>query len=257
MSGDVDAILIGAGHNALVAANLLAEQGWSVLVLEEQNEPGGAVRSGEITEPGFTSDLFSSFYPLAVASPVIRSLDLERHGLTWCRSPLAVAHPQADGGCAVISLDLDETASSLESFGAGDGQAWRDLYAYWEQVGGPLIDALLRPFPPIRGAARLLTAFGPSGLLPFGRFSVLPVRRLAEERFRGVGGGWLLGGNALHADLTPESAGGGLFGWVLCGLGQQYGFPAAKGGSRQLIKALVGRLASHGGRLDAASASRA
>ena len=57
MSGDVDAILIGAGHNALVAANLLAEQGWSVLVLEEQNEPGGAVRSGEITEPGFTSDL--------------------------------------------------------------------------------------------------------------------------------------------------------------------------------------------------------
>ena len=225
MSGDVDAILIGAGHNALVAANLLAEQGWSVLVLEEQNEPGGAVRSGEITEPGFTSDLFSSFYPLAVASPVIRSLDLERHGLTWCRSPLAVAHPQADGGCAVISLDLDETASSLESFGAGDGQAWRDLYAYWEQVGGPFIDALLRPFPPIRGAARLLTAFGPSGLLRvraiLGAAGAAARRRaLPRRRWR-----WLLGGNALHADLTPESAGGGLFGWVLCGLGQQYGFP--------------------------------
>ena len=75
----------------------------------------------------------------------------------------------------------------------------------------------------------------------------MPVRRLAEERFRGEGGAWLLAGNALHADLTPESAGGGLFGWVLCGLGQQHGFPVPEGGAGRLTAALVDRLHAHGG----------
>jgi phytoene dehydrogenase-like protein len=247
---DFDAIVIGAGHNGLVAANMLAERGWSVLVLEAEDAPGGAVKSGEITEPGFTSDLFSAFYPLAAASPAIRALELERHGLRWRRSPLAVAHPQPDGACSAISLDLDETAALLERFAPGDGEAWRDLYAYWEQAGGPFIDALLRPFPPVRGGARLAAALGPRGLVRFGRFALVPVRRLAEERFAGDGGAWLLAGNALHADLTPDSAGGGLFGWVLCGLAQQYGFPVPEGGAGRLTAALVDRLRAHGGQLE-------
>jgi phytoene dehydrogenase-like protein len=247
---DVDALVVGAGPNGLVAANLLAQRGWSVLVLEAEDEPGGAVRSGEITEPGFVSDLFSSFYPLAVASPAIRSLELERHGLRWRRSPVALAHPQADGACPLISIDLDESAESLDRSAPGDGEAWRDLYAYWRRAGGPFMDALLRPFPPLRGAARLAGALGPAGLLRFARFAIAPVRRLSAERFSGPGGGWLLAGNALHADLTPDSAGGGLFGWILCGLGQQYGFPAAEGGSARLTAALVARLRAHGGRLE-------
>lgn len=250
MSGDVDAVLIGAGHNCLVAANVLRERGWSVLVLEAEDEPGGAVKSGELTEPGFTSDLFSAFYPLAAASPAIRALGLERHGLRWRRAPLAVAHPQPDGTCAVISADIEETAASLERFAPGDGAAWHDLYAYWQRAGGPFMETLLRPFPPFRGAVRLAAALGPKGLLRFGRFSLLPVRRLAEERFRGDGGAWLLAGNALHADLTPDSAGGGLFGWVLCGLGQQYGFPVPEGGAGRLTSALVDRLQSNGGRIE-------
>jgi phytoene dehydrogenase-like protein len=247
---DFDAIAIGAGHNALVAANLLAERGWNVLVLEAEDAPGGAVKSGAITEPGFTSDLFSAFYPLAVASPAIRSLELERHGLRWRRSPLAVAHPQPDGACAAISSDLDESAASVERFAPGDGDRWREFYDYWRQAGEPFLDALLRPFPPLRGGARLAASLGPGGLLRFLRFSLVPVRTLAEERFRGDGAAWLLAGNALHADFTPEANGSGLFGWVLCGLGQQHGFPAPEGGAGQLTAALVARLRAHGGRLE-------
>jgi phytoene dehydrogenase-like protein len=247
---DFDAVVIGAGHNGLVAANMLAERGWSVVVVEAEDAPGGAVKSGEITEPGFVSDLFSAFYPLAAASPAIRALELERHGLRWRRSPLAVAHPQPDGACAGIAADVDETAAMLERFAPGDGEAWRSLYAYWERAGGPFLDALLHPFPPLRGAIRLAAALGPRGLLRFGRFAVMPVRRLAEERFRGDGGAWLLAGNALHADLTPESAGGGLFGWVLCGLGQQHGFPVPEGGAGRLTAALVDRLQAHGGQIE-------
>ena len=55
----------GPGPNGLVAANRLADAGWRVLVLEAQPEPGGAVRSGELTKPGFVHDRFSAFYPLA------------------------------------------------------------------------------------------------------------------------------------------------------------------------------------------------
>ena len=249
MGSDVDAIVIGAGHNGLVAANVLAEHGWRVLVLEAQPTPGGAVKSGELTEPGFTSDLFSAFYPLAVASPALRALELGHHGVRWRRAPLPVAHPQADGRCAVLSLDPDETAASLERFAPGDGERWHAFQGTWRQAGGPFLDALLRPFPPLRGSARLAAALGPRGLLRFTRFALLPVRRLAEERFRGEGAAWLLAGNALHADLTPESVGGGLFGWVLCGLGQEHGFPVPEGGAGRLVDALAARLRAHGGEL--------
>ena len=109
-----DAVVIGAGPNGLVAANLLADAGWSVEVLEAQDRPGGAVKSGEHVEPGFVHDQFSSFYPLTAASPTMRGLELERYGLRWSHGPLVVAHPTSDGSCAVLSRNLDETAASLE-----------------------------------------------------------------------------------------------------------------------------------------------
>ena len=84
---DADAVVIGAGPNGLVAANVLADAGWNVVVLEANDEPGGAVRTAEVTAPGFRNDLFSAFYPLAVMSPAMRGLDLERHGLRWVHAP--------------------------------------------------------------------------------------------------------------------------------------------------------------------------
>jgi phytoene dehydrogenase-like protein len=246
----VDAVVIGAGHNGLVAANLLADARWDALVLEAEASPGGAVRSAELVEPGFRNDVFSAFYPLAAASPVIRGLDLERHGLTWRRSRIALAHPGRDGGGAALSLDLDETAASLDRFARGDGDGWRRLYGLWERIGEELIDALFSPFPPLRAGARLARRLGPPELLRFVRFGVLPVRRLADETFAGGGGGWLLAGNTLHSDLTPESAGGGLYGWLLSCLGQEHGYPVPQGGAGELSGALARRLEGRGGRIE-------
>ena len=245
-----DAIVVGAGHNGLVAANLLADAGWSVLVLESQLEPGGAVRSGELTVPGVVHDLFSAFYPLAAASPHIAGLGLGDYGLRWRRSPHVLAHPTPDGRCAVLSTDLDTTAASLDTYAAGDGDAWRRLYGLWERVGGSFLEAMLRPFPPVRGALGLATTLGPKGLLRFARHAVLPVRRLAEEEFGGAGGGLLLAGNTLHTDLSPDTTAGGLFGWLLCSLGQQHGFPVPEGGAGRLTDALVRRLEARGGRVE-------
>lgn len=88
MGGQVaDAVVIGSGPNGLVAANALADAGLDVVVLEAADHFGGAVSSAEVTAPGFISDMFSASYPLAAASPVIQDLELDAHGLEWCRAP--------------------------------------------------------------------------------------------------------------------------------------------------------------------------
>ena len=243
--------MIGAGPNGLAAANVLASAGWDVVLLEAQSEPGGAARSGELTgEAGFTHDYFSAFYPLSAASPAFREFDLESHGLRWRRAPLVVAHPVRDGSSPVLSMDLEETCASLDAFAPGDGDGWRRLYGLWEKVGDDLVEALLgRLFPPV-GPAVSMAASLRRDLVRFVRFSLLSVRRLGEEEFRGDGGPRLLAGNALHADLTPDSVAGGLYGWLLCCIGQQRGWPVPEGGAGQITRALVRRFESVGGRVE-------
>ncbi|GAA1747476.1 NAD(P)/FAD-dependent oxidoreductase [Luedemannella helvata] len=245
-----DAVVIGAGHNGLVAANLLADAGWDVIVLEATAAPGGAVASAEITVPGYLSDLCSAFYPFATLPGPLEDLNLFEYGLAWRHAPDVLAHLHPDGRAAVLNLDPQRTAASVADFAGADADAWLALYQDWLAIGDRLIEAIMRPFPPVRGGFGLLRRARVAGGLRLARLGVLPVRRLGQERFAGEGATLLLAGSAMHTDLSPDEAGSGLYGWLLGMVGQQYGFPVPAGGAGALTAALVDRLAARGGRVE-------
>ncbi|MCW2963033.1 MAG: dependent oxidoreductase [Actinomycetia bacterium] len=187
---------------------MLADAGWSVLVCEAEGEPGGAVRSGELIEPGFVHDRFSAFFPLAAASPVFRALGIElpfRHG------PLVLAHPALDGSCAVLSRD----------------EPWPELAAVWERLEPAVLRGMTTPFPQVRAALQALPA-------------LRPVRIEGELRRR------LVLGNTLHSDLPPHSLLGRAFGLMLTAFAQRHGYPCIEGGSGRITDALVTRARERG-----------
>ena len=238
--------MIGAGHNGLVAANLLVDAGWDVQMLEATPHPGGAVRSGYVTAPGYLSDLFSAFYPLGYTSPVLRGLDL---GIQWTHAPSVLTHLLPDDRAATIDRDLGRTMASMEQFAAGDGDRWKATYDEWRGLSPLLLDAILRPFPPVRAGLGLARKLRTAGALRLARRVMLSVRDLGTELFDGEGAMLALAGCALHTDLTPEAAGGGLYGWLLAMLGQEHGWPVPVGGSQQITAALVARFRQRGGRI--------
>ncbi len=244
-----DAIVIGAGHNGLVAANLLADAGWQVLVLEAADTPGGAVHTAEVTAPGFRNDLCSAFFPMTALSPVMAGLDLGSHGLEWTHAPLVLGHLLPDDRFVTLHRDLDRTTASIAEFARADVGAWQRLVEQWQSLRDPLLASLFSPFPPLRGAARLAGRAGVAELTRLARMLLLPARRLAEENFAGEGARLLIAGNALHADVGIDGAGSGVFGWLLAMAAQDVGFPVPVGGAGELAEALVRRLRSRGGEI--------
>ena len=249
MSDHYDAIVVGAGPNGLVAANRLADAGWSVLVLEAQPGVGGAVRSDRDVDPDFVHDTFSSFYPLAAASPAIRSFDLERHGLTWRHAPGVLGHPLRDGDWALLHRDRDRTAAMLEGHRRGDGEAWLELCAQWDVIGPSIVGALLSPFPPVRHGLGGLARVRRAGGLDLVRTLLTPANELGRSRFAGVAPRLLLAGNAGHADIPLDAPGSGLMGLLMSMLGQTVGFPVPEGGAGRLTQALAQRLVGLGGQI--------
>ncbi len=249
-SQTADAVIIGAGPNGLVAACTLADAGWDVVVLEANDTVGGAVRS-ERRVDGYVHDMYSSFYPLAAASPVLQALDLGAHGLTWAHAPAVVAHllgPDAERA-AVLHRDVLDTAALLETDHKGDGEAWIRLFEHWQRVRDPLLDALFSPFPPVKAGARLFGRLGVHDTLWTLRMFSLPVHRMGQELFKGRMGPALLTGNALHADVPAMAAVSGVFGWLLVMLGQDVGFPVPQGGAGMLAEALASRARAAGAQI--------
>jgi len=236
---DPDAIVIGAGPNGLVAANVLADAGWSVLVLEAKNRPGGAVWTTENTLPGFHHDVGAAFFPFGQTSPAFLPLNLEDHGLVWKHAPLDSAHPALDGSCAAIGRDLEATKQTLGE----DARAWEKLALWHRETREKLLDALLSTLP----AAAQMLRFGPANLLRLAAVAASSGRGFAERTFRTEAARRVFPALALHTDVGPDDPFGAIVGFMLGVLASSGGFSVPQYGAASITKALLSRLEKQGG----------
>ncbi len=242
-----DAIVIGAGPNGLAAAIRLAGAGLSVTVLEAADAPGGAVRTEELTLPGFRHDTFSAVHPAGAASPVFGAMPLHRHGLEWVHPAACVAHTLTPGSSAVLYRDTAATAASLDDLHPGDGERWVSFVQPFLDAFEGVRATMLSAFPPVLGPAKLLAQAGPRPGLTFARLLPGTSSALGRRLFEGDGARAWLSSAALHGDTPPDGRGSAIAAFYLLLLGHAVGWPSPRGGAGRLTAALVAHLAELGG----------
>ena len=230
------AVVVGAGPNGLAAACVLARAGLEVEVFEANETIGGGARTAELTLPGFQHDVGSSAFPMGAASPVFRSLGLERFGLRWVQPESPLAHPLDDGTSVVQERSLEQTADGL---GRADGAAYRKLVGplveHWEELAPELLG------PPIHIPRHPLL------LAHFGLGAVQPAMMLAKTMFQGDRARALFAGNAAHSVLPLERPLSSAVALILLGAGHAVGWPVAEGGAQEISDALAACLKGFGG----------
>jgi phytoene dehydrogenase-like protein len=247
-----DAVCIGSGHNALIAAALLARAGWSVLVLERNDRPGGLVRTEELTLPGFLHDTFSTAHPLLLAGPAFAELwpELAERGLRYVNTDIPTGVSLPDGRTSVLSTSFEANVAEAERLAPGDGSALAQLMEEFGPVAEPVFQLFGMDLASPEATAlieRVMLGQGGRGYSEFAQTFALTARDLLEQRFRSPVLRAMLAPWALHLGRGPEDATGGL--WlilVLAALGQA-GMPIPEGGSERLAHALVRLLADRGG----------
>jgi len=240
-----DAVVVGSGINSLACAALLARGGWSVLVLEREDELGGAVRTAELTEPGYLHDVFSAWHPLWVGGAAHAELgaELAERGLEYLNTDLPTATLFPDGEAAFLLRSTEANAQELgpewpgvvESFAANADLAFGVLGTeLWSRDG-------------LKLALRAYRRLGRRGLIGF-TGNVLSSSRdwltstFASERAHGLLAPWVL-----HTGLGPDAAASGFMTQVIGFAVQEGGMPIPRGGGARLVDALVRLIADRGG----------
>ncbi len=192
MPHDYDTIIIGAGHNGLVSAALLAKAGYSVLVLERRDVLGGAAASEE-PFPGYRFNTGADDASL-FSDEIVRELFLKMHGLEFRESPAAVFAPQPDGSAFTLWQDEARTVRELEHLHKGDATRYAAFANEVNQMGQVLREMFLRTPPDLaeRNVSDLLSwaplglrlrRMGDKEMMAFVRLLPMPVYEYLNEWF--------------------------------------------------------------------------
>jgi phytoene dehydrogenase-like protein len=244
-SSRYDAIVVGSGVNGLACAALLAKGGWNVCVLERSDWFGGAIKTAEITEPGYLHDVFSAWHPLWVGGPAHAQLgeDLARHGLEYLNTELPTGTLYPDGESAFLlrtadgnTAELgDEWPRMLESFFPNADLAFGILGTeLWSRHGAGL-------------GLRAVRRLGRNGARDLAGQLLVSARDWLEATFASPRTHGVLAPWVLHTGLGPEAAASGYMAQVIAVAVQEGGMPIPRGGGAKLADALVSFIRERGG----------
>lgn len=258
MAKNYDVIVIGSGVNGLGAAALLAKKGKSVLVLEANEKCGGAVRTEEVTLPGFKHDLFATNLSLFAGGPVFASLknDLMRHGLEFIPSAQPFCSVFPNGTSLGIRMNREANIESLKKIAPNDVAAWQHLTELLGKFAPHLFPILGTDLPSWKAARSLYKTWrtlGTDGLFNLIRLLLQSSRAFTDEHFvhpetKALAATW-----GMHLDYAPDISGGALFSFLESIGGQEFGMALGKGGAATIISSLSAIIKEHGGEIRTSS----
>ncbi len=254
-----DAVVVGAGHNALVAAALLARAGWSVLVLERREVVGGAAATEELF-PGCRVNVAAQdagLFHRDIASEV----GLDARALEWVRPPALATSLIGGGETLTLWRDAGRTRDEIARRNPADAERFGGWADYLRSMARVLRVALEHPAPALHDASarerlRLLRSllragrFGKRTVVELLRALPLSTRDLLDEWFADAALKGLLGANGLLGARHGPSAMGGAFRMFYHAAGEEaHGFRSSafvRGGVGALSEALLGAARGHG-----------
>ena len=242
---DLDAVVVGSGVNSLACAALLARGGWHVRVLEREDELGGAIRTAEITEPGYLHDVFSAWHPLWVGGAAHAELggELGARGLEYLNTDFPTATVFPDGEAAFLLRSTDANAAEL-------GEEWRgavESFFPTADLAFGVLGTELWSRDGLGLGLKSLRRLGRQGAVEFTGNVLVSSRdwltqTFASERAQGLLAPWVL-----HTGLGPDAAASGFMTQVIGVAVQEGGMPIPRGGGARLVDALVRLIEDHGG----------
>jgi len=247
-----DAIIVGSGVNGLAAALHLAAKGWKVVVVERAEIAGGAVKTREITRPGFRHDLYAMNLSLFAGSPFFAAHKdrLLAQGLAFVGAERCFATAFPDGSWLGVEKDLEATASRIAALSATDAQRWRAMVAAFADDAPHLFALLASPLPSWQTLRAIYAAWrtrGTTWVADTARLLLTAPREWLDENFDSPKLKAMMAAWGMHLDFAPDCAGGALFPYLESMANQSFGMALGQGGADTIIAAMVKAIAAAGG----------